>query len=254
MLISGSTLDWWHGVILMMMYVAYIVFMFSTMSKGGNEEEDDDDDDEEEDEGGSFIKSLLTLDLVSLIVGNKKMNGTIGWTLLITATLILGASCYLLVYSCEGLGHSLDIPVYFIAVILAAAATSVPDTLISVRDGLKGNYDDAISNALGSNIFDICFALGFPLFLFTILNGPIEMSPEVVDNTSELRVFLLFSTIGAFFIFLFGKKLGILKASLLFSIYIIFLIYVIGSANDWEVLESLSTWMQNFAKSISISF
>ena len=33
----------------------------------------------------------------------------------------------------------------------------------------QGQYDDAISNALGSNIFDICFALGFPLFLFTLI-------------------------------------------------------------------------------------
>ena len=27
---------------------------------------------------------------------------------------------------------------------------------------MKGDYDDAIANAIGSNIFDICFALGFP--------------------------------------------------------------------------------------------
>ena len=43
-------------------------------------------------------------------------------------------------------------------VIIAAAATSVPDTILSIKDARKGNYNDAISNALGSNIFDICFA------------------------------------------------------------------------------------------------
>ena len=64
--------------------------------------------------------------------------------------------------------YGLDIPILFVAVILASAATSVPDTVISVRDAKQGNYNDAISNALGSNIFDICFALGLPLFLFCI--------------------------------------------------------------------------------------
>ena len=83
----------------------------------------------------------------------------------------------------------------FIAVILASAATSVPDTIISIRDAQNGNYNDAISNALGSNIFDVCFALGLPLFLYCIIYGPITMSPETVQFSSELRILLLIMTI-----------------------------------------------------------
>ena len=48
-----------------------------------------------------------------------------------------------------------------------------------MKDAQKGNYDDAVSNVLGSNIFDVCFALGFPLFLFTIIYGPIEMGSRI---------------------------------------------------------------------------
>jgi len=33
-------------------------------------------------------------------------------------------------------------------VVLSAAATSVPDTIISMKDARKGNYDDAVSNVL----------------------------------------------------------------------------------------------------------
>ena len=61
----------------------------------------------------------------------------------------------------------LGIPVMFVALILASAASSFPDTIISMKDAKKGNYDDAISNALGSNIFDVCFALGLPMLIFT---------------------------------------------------------------------------------------
>ena len=35
---------------------------------------------------------------------------------------------------------------------------------------MKGDYDDAVSNAVGSNIFDICVALGLPL-LATLYTG-----------------------------------------------------------------------------------
>ncbi len=61
-------------------------------------------------------------------------------------------------------GEKTGIPLIFVAVVLSAAATSVPDTIISIKDARKGNYDDAVSNALGSNIFDIAFALGCPYF------------------------------------------------------------------------------------------
>ena len=66
----------------------------------------------------------------------------------------------MLVYACEIIGaglykipflgefNGLDIPILFVAVILASAATSVPDTVISVRDAKQGNYNDAISMLL----------------------------------------------------------------------------------------------------------
>ena len=65
-------------------------------------------------------------------------------------------------------------------------------TQFSYRDAIAGQYDDAVANALGSNIFDICFALGFPLFAFTLFNGPIVMTPETVANVAELQASLLF--------------------------------------------------------------
>ena len=42
----------------------------------------------------------------------------------------------------------MGIPSYFTAVVLAAAATSVPDTVLSVKDARKGEYDDAVANAV----------------------------------------------------------------------------------------------------------
>ena len=134
----------------------------------------------------------------------------------------------------------LNIPILFVAVILASAATSVPDTIISIRDAKNGDYNDALSNALGSNIFDICFALGFPLFLYCIFYGPIQMDTDTVKFSSELRVLLLIITIFSFLIFYFGKYMTKTKGILLFSIYFLFIAYIISLSLElkWALMIS----------------
>ncbi len=247
-LISGGQLDWYHGFLLMMVYVVYIVFMFATMDKSEraemlHEPEDVDDDEFELDEEVKkepFWLGLITFDLERIFIGKNKISNSNAWPLLIFATVAIAGVCYLLVVACEWLGEEtyhvpylgefdgLGIPVMFVALILAAAASSFPDTILSIKDAQRGQYDDAISNALGSNIFDVCFALGFPLFLFTLMYGPLEMSPDIQALSSELRLLLLILTVVAVLIYTIGKYMGKIKATMLLSIYFLFVLYIIG--------------------------
>ena len=136
-------------------------------------------------------------------------------------------------------------------------ATSVPDTVISIRDARDGDYDDAVANALGSNIFDICFALGFPLFLFTLIYGPIQMSADISQQSGELRFMLLWLTVMGFCVYYFGKtktdpagiryvemKRG--KAFLLLIIYLAFVLYVVGRSMDALWADQIARWIHNF--------
>ncbi len=260
-LISGSALDWYHGLLLMSVYVVYIIFMFASMDKKTKEalmtstpqkDEEDDQEKVEHMESPSFFLALITLDLERIFIGKSKINDTRAWFLLVTATLSIAGVCYWLVLACEWLGektyevpylgtfNGLDIPVMFVALILASAASSFPDTIISIKDAKKGNYDDAISNALGSNIFDVCFALGFPLFVFTLINGPIVMSENIIDLSSELRLLLLLSTVVAVVIFTAGKYMGRGKAFLLLGIYVFFVIYIVGRGAGSEWAQSIA--------------
>lgn len=232
-LISGSTLYWWHGLILMLVYGAYIVIMFATMSKDNNNIEEDDEEFYYNDGGSSKVKSLLTFDWAPVII-KEEINTKNAWVLLLSSMGVIGLACFLLVYSCEITAHAMGINTYFVAVILASAATSVPDTILSYRDALDGEYDDAVANALGSNIFDVCFALGLPLFIFTLLNGPLEMSVSTIVDITELRVLLVALTIIAFFVYFIGAGMGRLKAILLLAIYGVFTTFILARAYNAE--------------------
>ena len=262
LLISGDTLMWWHGLVLMLTYGVYITYMLTSMKKVDNDDNDDDDDDDDEIVSVGLFKGLFTLNLEGLIIGNKEINNKNSWQLLILSMLIIGSACLLLVVACEFIGsdtytflgyefNGLNIPIMFVAVILASAATSVPDTIISVRDAKNGNYNDAVANALGSNIFDICFALGFPLFMYCLIYGPINMDPTVVEFSSELRILLLIFTVLAFLVYYIGKYMGKIKAYILLSMYLLFTAYICGRSLDAAWAQDISDFLRNIASLIS---
>jgi len=245
--ITGSSLNWMHGLILMTIYFIYVAYML--MSQGTGDVENDYED---EADGGNRTIALFKGDLATFVLGDSKINKSKAIGLLFLSVIFIGLACFWLVEACEQFGTAIGMPIYFVSVVLASAATSVPDTIISYKDAMKGNYDDAVANALGSNIFDVCFALGLPLFLFTLMYGPIEMSSETIENVGQLRVLLLILTIIVFLIFVFAKK-GIkrLHARILLFLYILFVAYSIGKGISYDipvisdisnVLSKISHW------------
>lgn len=249
--VSGSVLYWWHGVILMVTYGIYIIVMFSTMSEKQPENilEDDEIELDEVVERKPIFYSLIILDLENVFVRRNGINKTSAWTMIIVSVIFIGLACIGLVRGCEILAGEMGIAPYFIAVILASAATSVPDTILSFRDAMDGDYDDAVANALGSNIFDICFALGLPLFLYTIIYSPVKMSVETVQSVSELRISLILLTIIAFCLYYFNKGMGRLQAIVFISVYALFTFFVFarGYDVDWAIQmgQSMTTYFDN---------
>ena len=250
-IISRTQLAWYHGLLLIGIYLIYLLYLLRNLRDREKEAAARAAEAAAPPESTPthFWRDLATLDLTALIIRGRPLRQRSAWTLLLVATAVIAVACFLLVYACERLGQELNFPVYFIAVIIAAAATSVPDTIISVKDGLRGNYDDAISNALGSNIFDICFALGFPLFLYTLFYGPILMENNI--EIGELRLTLLLMTSVALLIFLIGRYMNLLKALLLLAMYIGFVLFIIGKSvdNEWALelshrIQYLLWWMK----------
>ncbi len=292
-ILKGSTLVWWQGLVLMALYGIYLWYMLTSMRKNvevesDNDEEDENDNEESESPGGVvglffyWLSLGPLMDLERRIVRDHhrdqmKEGNWNGWPLLTASTAVIGIACWLLVKGCEWLGtgsamhpsytlfghefSGLGMPTMFVAVIFAAMATSVPDTIISIRDARDGDYDDAVANALGSNIFDICFALGFPLFLYTLIHGPISMSTETIDQSTELRILLLLLTVVGFFVYLIGKRekdaqgrktIGMkrINAVILLAIYGLFLTFILGRSADAGWAVSIADWLRSLVRAL----
>lgn len=92
------------------------------------------------------------------------------WTKLYAATFIMSivwiaAASYLMVWMITIAADALDIPDTVAGLTIIAAGTSVPDCLASVFVARDGYGDMAVSNSIGSNVFDILMCLGLPWLL-----------------------------------------------------------------------------------------
>jgi len=207
--LSFSALAWWMGLGLIIIYSIYFFVLMRGMNSDENEEDSEEDEDDDDDGDSSFVVQLLTFDYNQLLYKGADFTKSSAWVVLSCATATIAFACYFLSEAVIESAEVLDIAPYFTAVILGAAATSVPDTVISVKDSLKGDYDDAISNAVGSNIFDICVALGLPLLVYSALHGAVDLqnSSDGSENVQDLRVALIAITVFTLGLFFAGKSI-----------------------------------------------
>lgn len=147
------------------------------------------------------------------------------WITILIATFFVAIACYFLTVSCERIATGLSITPFFVAVVIAAAATSVPDTFLSMLSARKGDDSGAVSNAFGSNIFDINIGLGVPLFFWTLYTG--EPVNVLGQGVREVRIVLLVLSAITLIIFSVKMKLNRLKAVILFGLYGLFMVYAV---------------------------
>ena len=206
----------------------YFIFLARGFNHESNENDNDEKSDDNDDEVPTTLKALLTFDFKQLLFGNDDYNKRSAWAVLTLATLVLTVACYGIAEAVMISADALRVPAYFTALILAAAATSVPDTVLSVKDAMRGDYNDAIGNAVGSNTFDITVALGLPLTLYTLLHGDVTITSA--EETQTLRIVLFGVTFAVLCMFLLPRRITSVTAWLLSIIYIGWIGYVIFDA------------------------
>lgn len=122
---------------------------------------------------GSKIKWLISWPLLLLLFLTVPNCAKPRWekffmVSFILSTLWIAVFSYVMVWMVTIIGYTLGIPDVIMGITFLAAGTSVPDCIASLIVARQGLGDMAVSNTIGSNVFDILVGLGVPWFLQTV--------------------------------------------------------------------------------------
>jgi cation:H+ antiporter len=148
------------------------------------------------------------------------------WGLLALGLITILLSVEQLVGALEIINRTFGVPEFFAGVTILAAATSLPDTLVSIRTARAGNALTSLGNVLGSNTFDllvaipvgvlivgtstVSFAVAAPMFgvltlatilLFTVLRTDLSLT--------ESESYLLLVAYLGFILWILAETLGV---------------------------------------------
>ncbi|MCF8331771.1 MAG: calcium/sodium antiporter [Bacteroidales bacterium] len=222
----------WEAILLIVIYVIYIfaVIYWGRFFKYR--------DDAVEIEKGEELKSIKRYRLFRMLI--KPLDLILNITFLkskhyllnfIISIMWIAFLSWVLVHSAIALSEILHIPESLIALTVLAIGTSVPDLISSVIVAKKGRGGMAISNALGSNIFDVLLGLGLPwLIAIIIFNKSIEVKSQSIATS----VILLFGSVIITFSLMLLRRWVIKKPTgiILLALYVAYLV--------WEILGVLT--------------
>ncbi|MDH5382499.1 MAG: calcium/sodium antiporter [Cyclobacteriaceae bacterium] len=207
---------------LMSIYVLYLLavrywrklFKFTEIDVIDNEEEHDE-------EHVGFMKIFFPFDyaLSKFYLSSKHYY----LNFLISIAMIALLS-WVLVESAINISMILEVPEVIIALTVLAVGTSIPDLMSSVIVARQGRGGMAVSNAIGSNIFDILIGLGLPWALVLIFtNTDLQNNKE---GLSESIILLFGSVIFIFAILAIGRwKMSKMTGIFLIGLYMLYLVY-----------------------------
>ncbi len=177
-------------ILLFCMFVLYLVGMLFKRSKK--------DEDIEKGKYSSLISCVLLLITIILIIYSSEM----------------------IINSAKSIATALNISEKVITMTAIVIGTSLPEMIMTVTSARKGEFDMAIGNIIGTNIFNICIVLGLPILIF----GNIVL--EGFGFIDILAVFL-----SSFLLFVFArserevsKKEGITML-LVFVLYYVYMLF-----------------------------
>lgn len=135
--------------------------------------------------------------------------------------IIIAALSWVLVELAVLISAALKIPESIVALTVIAVGTSVPDLFSSIIVARQGRGDMAVSNAIGSNIFDILAGLGLPFLIFlTISGGTVDAGQGDLISS----VIILFASVILLFVLLLVSKwkIGKLTGVILLALYLFY--------------------------------
>ncbi len=223
--LQDGSIQFVEACVLVLFYGAYIyaVFRWRKWFKYIEYDEDPEEEEDEKKRGWKVIFKPFDWLLARFFPSAEHYLIVFGVSILLIALL-----CWVLVESAIGISQILDIPEVVIALTVLAVGTSVPDMVSSVIVAKQGRAGMAVSNAIGSNIFDIFIGLGLPWMVKILI---IDQALDFNIVRLNVSVGLLFASVLLILAFLIWKKWK-LTQNLGFTLILLYILYVV-----WEIFR-----------------
>lgn len=179
------------GFILILLFMLFVYYIVSVVRKKH-------DDSEEELVKYGLIKSMIYLAL---------------------SIVVIVISSDLIVENAEKIAESWGISQKVITLVVIVIGTSLPELVMTVTAAKKNEFEIAIGNIIGTNIFNICVVLGLPITLLGKL--------QIVDFN---LVDLIFVFLSSALLFLFARserKISKVEGALMIIIFLCYYAYAL---------------------------
>ena len=176
------------GLVLILFFSVFVLYLIGLLHKGIG------DNEATEVKYGSFMSVLL----------------------IILSILVTIFSSDLIVDNAVDLAHMLNISEKIITMIVIVIGTSLPELVMTVTSARKGEFDMAVGNIIGTNIFNICVVLGLPVVIY----GNVGLGGF---NFIDILVVFLSS----FCLYLFAKSERVISRKEAFIMLCIFILYYV---------------------------
>ncbi len=178
------------GIVLLLFFSVFVFYLIGLIHKGNEKNNDDDIK-----YGFAFSLLLIVFSLLLTIVSSD-----------------------LVVNSATALAEKLNVSKKIITMLIIVVGTSLPELVMTITSASKGEFDMAIGNIIGTNIFNICVVLGLPVAVY----GGVELTG--FNFVDILVVFL-----SSFCLYLFAKskkEVSRNEAIFMLTLFIIYYVYL----------------------------
>ncbi|MGB0757282.1 MAG: calcium/sodium antiporter [Patescibacteria group bacterium] len=207
-----------------LVYIVYVIAVLHWQRLFGYEDKVTEVESSKE-EGNHFVDRVYKQ--IDAVADRVFLSKTYHYTNFFIAIVFIALLSWMLVEAAIEIAHILDIPEVIIALTVIAIGTSISDLLSSVAAARRGRGGMAISNAIGSNIFDILIGLGLPWLILLAFSGGDILQ---IDRTNLLSsIFLLFATVLVILFLLLMRRweIGRRTGVFLVALYVAYLVWVV---------------------------
>lgn len=164
------------------------------------------------------------------------------YVLLIVGFILLIKGADFFVDGSASVAKKLRVSSMIIGLTVVAMGTSAPECAVSIAASFRGENAVAVSNVIGSNMFNLLMVCGICAVI-----SPLPVKPETMKKEFPISIV---AAIALVFMGYLGMEVGRVDGILLLAAFIVFLIWLVRGARkgreaneDEEEIKTLNTWL-----------